>query len=117
MSEGFEELHDAGRIQISVSARDLKYEDGDVVTVNKQVDGKNVPHATMIFSGIETMKSYLTPEQIEILACANHLVRCQNVARNWDKEASKAVQVTRALKAKGLSDDQMEKVLAYIEKQ
>lgn len=111
------ELHDSGRIQISVSAREVKYNDGEVVTVNKIVDGKSIPHATMIFSDIETMKNYLTQEQIDTLACANHLVRCQNIARNWDKEASKSGQVNRALKAKGLTDEQLDKVIAYIEKQ
>lgn len=111
------DLHDAGRIQISVSAREVKYKDGEVVTVKKIVDGKSVPNATMIFSDIETMKSYLTQEQIETLAVANHLVRCQNIARNWDKEASKTAQVSKTLRAKNLTDEQLEKVLAYIEKQ
>ncbi len=110
------DLHNAGRVQISVSEREVKYSDGEEVTVNKIVEGKSTPHATMIFSDINTMKSYLTPKQIETLAVASHLVRCQNIARNWDKEGSKTVQISKALKAKNLSDDELEKVLAYAEK-
>lgn len=104
------DLFDAGRIQISVSSRELKFKDGETVTVNKfnKETGHNEPTATMIYSDVEAMKAYLSQEQIEILACANHLVRCQNIARNWNKEKSENAKTRGMLK--GLTDEQLAKI-------
>ena len=106
------ELFEAGRIQISVSDREVKYKDGEVVTVNKfnKETGHNEPTATLIFSDIDTMKSYLTQAQIESLAVSNHLVRCQNIARNWNKEKSEKAKTNSMLK--GLTDEQLAKIQA-----
>jgi len=108
------ELYNAGRIQISVSARELKYKDGQEVTVFKNIDGVKTPTAKMIFSGIETMKQYLSQEQIETLACANHLVRCQNIARSWDKPKTDPLE--KLIRAKGYDEEKTLKIKAYLEK-
>ena len=106
------ELFNAGKVRINVSARELKYKSGDVVKVNKfnKETGHNEPTATLIFSDIDTMKSYLTQAQIESLAVSNHLVRCQNIARNWNKEKSEKAKTNSMLK--GLSDEQLAKIQA-----
>ena len=112
------ELFNAGRVQIEVSKRELKYKDGDEVIVNKKVDGKSVPTATLVFSDIDTMKNYLSTEQIETLAVANHLVRCQNIARQWNKVKVGKIDsgIVTALKGKDLTDEQKAKVIAYLNK-
>ena len=106
------ELYNAGRVEISVSDREVKYKDGDVVTVNKynKETKHNEPTATMIFSDIETMKAYLSQTQIESLAVSNHLVRCQNIARNWNKEKSEKAKTNTMLK--GLTDELLAKIQA-----
>ena len=106
------ELYDAGRVEISVSDREVKYKDGEVVTVNKfnKETGHNEPTATLIFSDAETIKSYLTPEQCDSLMVSNHLVRCQNIARSWNKEKSEKAKTNTMLK--GLTDEQLAKIQA-----
>jgi len=112
------ELFNAGQVQIAVSEREVKYKDGDEVTVYKNVNGVKTPTAKMIFSDIDTMKSYLSQKQIETLAVANHLVRCQNLARNWDKVKAGKIDsgIAQALKGKDLTDEQKAKVIAYLNK-
>jgi len=106
------ELFNAGRVQIAVSEREVKYKDGDKVTVNKfnKETGHNEPTATLIFSDINSMKEYLSQSQIETLAVSNHLVRCQNIARNWNKEKSENYKTRGMLK--GLTDEQLAKIQA-----
>ena len=111
-------LHQCGKLQIVVSERELKYNDGDEVITYKVVNGKKEPTSTMLFSDIDTMKSYLSQKQIEVLACANHLVRCQNIARQWNKIKVGKIDsgIVTALKGKDLTDEQKAKVIAYLNK-
>lgn len=112
------DLFNAGKVQIVVSERELKYKSGDSVTVYKVVNGEKTPTATMEFSDINDMKSYLTDKQIETLAVANHLVRCQNIARNWDKVKAGKIDsgIALALKGKELTEEQKARVIAYLNK-
>ena len=113
-------MFDAGRVSVKVSSRDLKYNDGDVVEVKKfnSETGKNEVCGTMTYSSPEyILKNFLTQEELNIIGCQMFLVKCQNFVRQSTKEKSKVGQVSRALKTKGLTDEQMDKVLAYIEKQ
>ena len=114
------ELFNAGKVRITVSARELKYKSGDVVKVNKfnKETGHNEPTATMVYQDIDDMKEYLSQEEIEILAVANHTVRCQNIARNWDKPKASKIDsgIANALKGKELTEEQKAKVIAYLSK-
>ena len=113
-------MFEAGRIPVKVSSRDLKYKDGDIVEVKKfnSETGKNEPCGNMIVSDTEyILGNFLSQEELNILGTQMFLVKCQNAVRQATKDKTPASKVSRALKAKGLSDEQMEKVLAYIEKQ
>jgi len=107
------------RIVLKVSARDLKYKDGDTITVNKIVDGKSVTCGSFVNSSIDYCLSnnIFTQEEVNILAGQMLVVKCQNYVRGQTKAKTPQSKVTRALKAKGLNDEQLEKVLTYIEKQ
>ena len=111
-------LHNAGKVQIEISKRELKYNANDNVVVYKIVEGKKVPTAYMQYTDIEGMHETYTQEEIDILACANLLVRCQNIARAWDKPKASKVDpaIANALKSKDLTDEQKDKVIAYLSK-
>ena len=112
------QLHDCGKVKISVSARELKYKDNDNVIVYKMVDGHKTPTSYMQYTDIDSMKENYTQEEIEILAVANLLVRCQNLARNWDRVPAGKVdsEIAGALKGKELTPEQKAKVIAYLSK-
>ena len=82
------------------------------------VDGHKTPTSFMQYTDIESMKENYTQEEIEILAVANLLVRCQNLARNWDRIPAGKVdsEIAGALKGKELTPEQKAKVIAYLSK-
>ena len=112
------QLHDCGKVKISVSARELKYKDNDNVIVYKMVDGHKTPTSYMQYTDIESMMENYTLDEVKILACSNLLVRCQNLARNWDRMPVGKVdkEIAGALKGKELTPEQKAKVIAYLSK-
>ena len=111
-------VFEAGQIKVVISARELKYKKGDIVKVYKMVDGSKMHTANLEYTDIETMHDLYTPEEIEVLANANLLVRCQNIARAWDKPKASKIDsgIALALKGKELTDEQKAKVIAYLNK-
>lgn len=107
------------RVVLKVSSRDLKYSDGDTIAVYKIEEGKRVPCGSFVNSSIDYCleNNIFTQEEVNILAGQMLVVKSQNYVRGQTKAKSKTGQVSKALKAKGLTDEQLEKVLAYIEKQ
>ena len=107
------------RIVLKVSSRDLKYKDGEKIEVNKIVEGKSTYCGSFVNSSIDFLleNGHLTQEEVNILAGQMYVVKSQNYVRQATKDKTPASKVSRALKAKGLSDEQLEKVLSYIEKQ
>lgn len=107
------------RVILKVSQRDLKYNDGDKIDVFKIVDGVRTSCGSFVNSSIDYCldNNIFTLEEIKILAGQMLVVKCQNYVRGQTKAKTATSKVSQALKAKGLSDEQLEKVLAYIEKQ
>lgn len=107
------------RVILTVSSRDLKYKDGDTIEVFKMVDGKRTACGSFVNSSIDYLleNGHLTQEEVNILAGQMYVVKSQNYVRGQTKAKTPASKVSQALKAKGLSDEQLDKVLAYIEKQ
>ena len=112
------QLHDCGKVKISVSARELKYKDNDNVIVYKMVDGHKTPTSFMQYTDIDSMMENYSLDEVKILACSNLLVRCQNLARNWDRVPAGKVdsEIAGALKGKELTPEQKAKVIAYLSK-
>ena len=83
------------------------------------VEGQRTSCGSFINSGIDYLleNNILTQEEVNILAGQMYVVKSQNYVRQATKDKTPASKVSRALKAKGLSAEQLEKVLAYIEKQ
>lgn len=107
------------RVVLKVSQRDLKYKDGDTIEVYKIENGEKVVCGSFVHSSIDYLleNNLLSQEEVNILAGQMYVVKSQNYVRMQTKAKSKTGQVSKALKAKGLSDEQLDKVLAYIEKQ
>ena len=107
------------RVILKVSSRDLKYNDGDKIEVFKMVDGVRTSCGSFVNSSIEYLleNQHLSQEEVNILAGQMYVVKSQNYVRGQTKAKTASSKVTQALKAKGLSDEQLDKVLAYIDKQ
>ena len=110
---------DTDRVILKVSSRDLKYNDGDKIEVFKMVEGQRTSCGSFINSSIDYCmeNNIFTLEEVKILAGQMLVVKSQNFVRGQTKAKTASSKVTQALKAKGLSDEQLDKVLAYIDKQ
>ena len=108
------EVFEAGKVKPEISNRELKHKVGDVVKVYKFVNGEKVHTANCNYIDIEEMHNLYTQEEIDILANANLLVRCQNLARNWDK--AKADPLDKLIRSKGYDEATANKIKAYLAK-
>ena len=108
------EVFEAGKVKPEISNRELKHKTGDIIKVYKFVNGEKVHTANCNYIDIEEMHNLYTQEEIDILANANLLVRCQNLARNWDRV--KADPLDRLIKSKGYDEATANKIKAYLAK-
>ena len=108
------EVFEAGKVKPEISNRELKHKPGDVVKVYKFVNGEKVHTANCNYIDIEEMHNLYTQEEIDILANANLLVRCQNLARNWNK--AKADPLDKLIRSKGYDEVTANKIKAYLAK-
>jgi hypothetical protein len=109
------DFYEGNRVSVKVSQRDLKFKDGDTVTVNKIVDGKSVGCGNLIFSDVNyLLDNNVTQEELNILGCQMYLVKAQNFVRQQTKAKTVKSQATKMLT--GLTDDQLEKVIALTKK-
>ena len=106
------EVFEAGKVKPEISNRELKHKTGDIVKVYKLVNGEKVHTANCNYIDIEEMHNLYTQEEIDILANANLLVRCQNLARNWNK--AKADPLDRLIKSKGYDEATATRIKAFL---
>ena len=108
------EVFEAGKVKPEISNRELKHKTGDIVKVYKLVNGEKVHTANCNYIDIEEMHNLYTQEEVDILANANLLVRCQNLARNWNK--AKADPLDKLIRSKGYDEVTANKIKAYLAK-
>ena len=108
------EVFEAGKVKPEISNRELKHKPGDIVKVYKFVNGEKIHTANCNYIDIEEMHNLYTQEEIDILANANLLVRCQNLARNWDR--AKADPLDKLIRSKGYDEATANKIKAYLAK-
>ena len=108
------EVFEAGKVKPEISNRELKHKPGDTIKVYKFVNGEKIHTSNCDYIDIEEMHNLYTQEEIDILANASLLVRCQNLARNWNRV--KADPLDKLIRSKGYDEATAAKIKAYLAK-
>ena len=100
------------RVQLNISARELKHKDNDVI----EVTSKGVKVGEFNYSSYDyIMANFINQAQAQVLIENEYNTRSATSVRNEATSTPKN-PIVKAIKEKGLTLEQQEKLLAYIDK-